>query len=204
MRLSVARQILREACIIPVDNFSSAHLDRAIQAAAERFLGESGANVTSTNIAITTSDQSVDITATVSGFVVDDFIAAEISFQDVRACEYHHVRRRWENGTPTSGRPTEIGFRGNNYALFDKPADQGYTMAVTHVARLTEFTPGTQTDPTLNLPARDAVNVIRFGAKATLLYAHPEGQPESLTAMKQFENLIAEAAKRARHTIARG
>lgn len=165
---------------------------RAIIAACAEFLRVTRASTTTTDISVNSGVSNIDVTSSVTGFTVDDFVAAEISFKEVALASYETVRRRFDGSTPT-GQPTMIGFRSDDYALFDKQTDQSYTLKLTHVQGLTSFTPGTASNPSLNIPTDWAHSVIWWGARAHMLMGEEGNREEAEKAMAKFQEVLQEA-----------
>lgn len=193
MELNSARDLVRDSAlhIAPNETFDDAKVDRAIQASCNHFLRETDASTTTTSITVSQGTSTVDIPSSVTGFIQDDFIQAEIGNQRLRLVPYRSNLRRFEVSTP-KGKPTRIGFRTDGLAKFDTQTDQQYTLDLTHTQRLVSFTAGTQSNPELNLPKEYEHDVLWFGAAGYLLRGSP-GHPDAQAKMQTFGQIVENA-----------
>lgn len=176
---------------------------QAIQAAGEEFLAVSRAAVSATSITVNSGVTSVNVTSTIAGFTQGDLVGqqAYISSYEVQLVGYQKLARRLQ-GTPATGRPTMMAFLADNALYFDKQTDQGYTLVLPHVARLTSFSPGDATNPTLNLPAADAARIAYTGCVWYLLKGQVDEGGEIANAFQGWQALLAEARTRYPSTTA--
>lgn len=182
---------------------SASAYHQAIQAAGEEFLAVSRALTTTTSFTVNSGVTSIDPTATVAGFTQGDLVGQQgyISSYEVKLVGYQKIARRLQ-GTPATGRPTRMAFLADSALYFDKQTDQGYTLVLPHVARLTSFTAGTTSNPTLNLPASDAPRIAYTGAVWYLLKGEVDENGEIANAGQAWQQLLAEARTRYPDTTA--
>lgn len=198
MTVETARSTLLDS-VLHGGGWTESDLDRAIIAAGEEFLRETDAGLTTTTIVLASGTKTINVTSSVTGFLVDDFAWAEISFNPVTLAPFGTVQRRHQGSSPT-GRPTMIGFRSNSYALFDKETDAEYSLLLTHTQRLTTWTVGGEDAPTLattlNIPEKWVYPVIWWGARGHLLWGWDGHQPQASVAMEKFEQIKKDAQPR--------
>lgn len=188
---------IKAAVNVSDDAFTTAQYHRAIQAAGEHYHAEVRPASQATNITITSGASSVDVTATISGFVQDDLFGQEayINSYPVKLVGYQKIARRLQ-GTPSTGRPTKMAFLTDNALYFDKEADAGYTLVLPHVARLTSFTIGSVSNDALNIPAADAVQLAYTGCVWYLLKGQYDEASETAEAKAGFYRFLEEAKRR--------
>ena len=164
------------------ETWTDAELDRANQNALKYALQVVAMSTGETDVSLSQGDSTVDLTSQITGFTQNDFInRATISNSPVKLAPYLMVNRRWEGGTPSQGQPTLIGFRNDDYALFDKPADQSYTLNVVYRKDLVSYTPGCQgawsSTPTYQID--DVVS--ESGSQYRCIQGHTNQQPPNTT-----------------------
>lgn len=198
--LSEARTAMLQAVKVSGQSFDTDEQDRALITAFERFLLEVPASTADYAVNLAQGASTLDLTATDSAFSQNDFLdRAAIGHARVRLAPWGMVQRRWAGGTPAAGQPTLIAFRSDDHALFDKPADQAYTLTVVLRRGLVSFTPGTEDAVTLNVPAHWGPLIARTGGAAHLLGgAHIVSggamNPKAASLYEQFLQII-EAAR---------
>lgn len=143
MLLKTAERLLIEG-VLHVGNstYRTAKLHQGIIGAVNAFLRATRCSVATTNITVANAASSVNITSTITAFEESDFIRATIDNYPVRLVPPSTVQRRAATGL-VSGRPTMIGFTSETEALFDKTADQAYTMKLTRIS-IADFMPGSR------------------------------------------------------------
>lgn len=173
--------------------FSATEKHSALVSACEQHISATGCSVTLQDLTVPSGASSIDVTSTVAGFTTNDMVGDTgwIDNYAVRRVGTQKVMRRHE-GSSTSGQPTQMAFLGDDLLKFNTEADQEYTLKLPIVAALVSYTLGTASNPSLNIPQRDAPEIARLGGKAYLL--HGEEGNESVKAMVDFEKFI-EAAK---------
>lgn len=177
--------------------FTLSDIHRAIIAAGNHYHGEVRPANQATNISLSMGVTSVDVTATIPGFVQDDLFGQEayINQQPVRLIGYQKIARRLQ-GTPATGQPTRMAFLADDALFLDVETDAAYTLVVPHVARLTTFTPGTTSSVTLNIPSADAARLAYTGCVWYLLKGSYDDQAETQNALLGFRELIEQAKQR--------
>jgi len=193
MKLDEARWIVRDS-ILHIGfgtDFDEDKIDRAIKAAGYRFLRETGASITTTDISISSGDETVNLVTTITDFEEHWFLSARIGYDIVEKTTVSQVVTSFEDSVAT-GQPTHIAFESANSALLHPQPDAGYTLSVTHRQDLIAWTPGVSSNPTLNIPSEFAYDVLWWGARSYLLMGlkgHGDAEPSAV----MFDKIIAEA-----------
>lgn len=188
---------IQAAVNVSSNAFTPAQYHRAIQAAGQHYHGEVRPASQSTAITIASGATSVDVTATITGFVQSDLFGQEayIDNYPVRLIGYQKIARRLQ-GSPATGRPGKMAFLTDDALYFDKEADQEYTLDLPHVARLTSFTIGSVSNDTLNIPTADAVQLAYTGCVWYLLKGAYDEAQEVAEARAGFMRFLEEAKAR--------
>ena len=194
MDIEEARSTLLDSALhISNSTFDNTKVDRAIRDAGNEWLYVTHSDEATTDIALAASVSSVNITSTVSNFTVSQFVRAEISNRDMALVDYQTVSRRFDGNSPV-GQPTMIGFRNDSLAQFDVTTATTHTLNLTYWKQLTAWTLGSTTTAvlgaSLNIPEEFAGNIIRWGARAYMIYGAP-GHADADAAMQKWHGLLA-------------
>jgi len=194
MDIEEARSTLLDSALhISDSTFDKTKIDRAIRDAGNEWLYVTHSDEATTDIALAASVSSVNITSTVSNFTVSQFVRAEISNRDMALVDYQTVSRRFDGNSPV-GQPTMIGFRNDSLAQFDVTTATTHTLNLTYWKQLTSWVLGDAATSTietsLNIPEEFAGNIIRWGARAYMIYGAP-GHADADAAMQKWHGLLA-------------
>ena len=192
--LNEATDVLKDAVLYFGDTTTSnERLHRAVKAAGLLFCRMVPVSVTDKSVSLGSGVGTLDMNAEVAGWQDPWFIRASISNIPVRKHDDASVRRLWEGGTPTAGRPTKISCPYPTGWLFDKPTDTTSTLVVTYRQPFTSFSPGTTNNPDLNIPEEYLYDVLHWGALGYFLKGISEQHPEAPSAMQTFHEFIQKA-----------
>lgn len=196
MDLVEARKVLMDSVLHADANaFDVDKQDRALRVSFERFMRETKIARTVGSVTIANAATTLDVTATLTDFRPECLTSAPyISAENVQlqVVSFDCLLTRKNTSGTTSGTPELIAWLSPSLGHLFPTADAQYTLSVPYWQPFTAFTPGTKTNPTLNVPDRWAYDVIWSGARGALLRGAP-GHEDWRAADEQFERLIQEA-----------
>lgn len=151
-------------------SYDNDKIDRAIMAAGQIWNRETRIYAVTQNITLSNGNETVNIPATATDFLPDQWMRGEIDYYRVLKEDYVKLAMLYQNST-NSGRPLAIGFRTQTQAIVYPKPDMDYTMRMTYWPPFTAWIPGQVDDSILlNIYAKFARDVAWFGAGTLLVY----------------------------------
>lgn len=168
----------------------------AIKGAGLRFVRDTGCTRKTYKVPLASGSYELDIRKTIPGFIEDQLIWARIDNVFLELVSVPTVRRELEE--IEVNRPTRFTFEDDETVVFDRQADQDYTVRFTRREPFVDFDldSATADDIKLNIPDEWVYEVVWWGARAWLLKGAAGHREDAEAAEAEFTKVIERAAAR--------